>query len=165
MWQPVFAAPQLEGAHPSTGHPVLVTEPPLDSRSNREMLAQYLFETFDAPSLHVSIPAVLAMYASGRATGTVLDSGNGITHVVPVFEGWSVGKAVMRTDVGGNEIAEYLMRALVVDSSTARRVKEEACYVALDHESEKRKAELGLIEGPWMLDLRPMLSRTWRTTA
>lgn len=146
IWQAVLSAPQLDGALPSAGHPVLITEPPLNPRSNREMLAQHLFETFNAPSLHIAIPAVLAMYASGRATGTVLDSGDGVTHVVPVYEGYSIGKALQRANVGGGEITEYLTRVLACDSSTAKRVKEEACFVASSYEEEKRKTEQGLLE-------------------
>ena len=59
-------------------HPVLLTEPPLNPRSNRDTAAQILFETFNVPALYTSIQAVLSLYASGRTTGIVLDAGDGV---------------------------------------------------------------------------------------
>ena len=62
-------------------HPVLLTEAPLNPRSNRDTAAQILFETFNVPALYTSIQAVLSLYASGRTTGVVLDAGDGVSHL------------------------------------------------------------------------------------
>ena len=85
----------------SEEHPVLLTEAPLNPRRNREKSAEIFFETFGAPALFVSPQATLSLYSSGRTTGVVLDSGDGVTHAVPVYEGFSMPHAITRMDVAG----------------------------------------------------------------
>lgn len=128
-------------------HPVLLTEAPLNPRRNREKCAEVFFETFGSPALFMSAQAILALYASGRTTGVVLDSGDGVTHAVPVFEGFALPHAVMRADIAGRDVTEHLMLQLrhtghifhtSAEREVVRQIKEQECYVALNPQKEEQ---------------------------
>lgn len=135
----------------SEDHPVLLTEPPLNPRQNRDTMAQIMFETFNVPALYVSVQAVLALYASGKTTGLVLDCGDGVCHAVPVFKGFSLSNAIQRTDTAGRDVTEYmqlLLRKQGVKLSTSaekeivREIKEKYGYLALDLIKEENTLKL-----------------------
>lgn len=127
--------------------PVHLTEAPKNPTTNRETMMQIFFETFEVPAFYVSIQAVLALYASGRTTGLVFDAGDGVTHLVPVYEGFSLKHAVSRVNLAGRDLTTYMMEILqesnVKFASTGefdivRDIKEKKCYVALDYEAEMK---------------------------
>lgn len=129
-------------------HPVLLTEPPLNPRKNRDIAAQIMFETFNIPALYMSIQAVLSLYASGRTTGVVLDSGDGVSHAVPVYEGFAVPNSIRRIDVAGRDVTEQLQLLLrkngyvlhtSAEKEVVRMIKEKACYVSLDPKREEKE--------------------------
>lgn len=128
--------------------PVIVTEAPMNPKKNRERMMELLFEKFSVPSAYVVIQAVMSLYSNGRTTGLVVDSGDGVTHTVPVYEGYSLPHAIQRLDMAGRDLSEYMVKILsetganMTTSSErelVRDMKENYCYVCQDGLSEEMK--------------------------
>ena len=145
-------------------YPILLTEPPLNPKANREKMVQIMFENFNVPALYISNEAVLALYATGRITGIVLHSSEGVTHAVPIYEGYAISYAIMPLDIGGRDLTDYLMKMLNeergyafttdADKAIVKDIKEEPnlCYVALDYDAEMKSAtESSELEKPYEL--------------
>jgi len=135
-----------------TEHKVMLTEAPNNPKSNREKMTQLMFETFQVQGLYVAIQAVLSLYSNGRTTGTVIDSGDGVTHTIPVFEGFSIPHAVKKNFIAGRAITDHMVNLLnaenISETSSGQsawrqivsKIKEETAYIAMDFEAEKAKA-------------------------
>lgn len=127
-------------------HPILLTEAPLNPKRNREKCCELLFEAFNCPAIYLSIQAILSLYASGKTTGIVLDSGDGVSHVVPVYEGFSLPSAIKRIDIAGRDITEHLQlllrkNGILLNTSSekeiVRLIKEKHCFVSSNVEKDE----------------------------
>lgn len=167
IWTYIYSKDQLSTF--SEEHPVLLTEAPLNPRKNREKAAEIFFETFNVPAWFVSMQAVLSLYvslsprtlnkqylltrlfifvryATGRVTGVVLDSGDGVTHAVPIYEGFAMPNSIMRVDIAGRDVTRHL-RALIrkegfnfrttAEFEIVRSIKEKCCYLSTNTQKEE----------------------------
>lgn len=128
---------------------ILLTEPPLNPTKNREKMVEVMFEKYGFRAIHVAIQASLTLYAQGLMTGVVVDSGDGVTHICPVYDGFCLTPLTKRLDVAGRDITRYLIKLLLLrgyafnqtaDFETIRQMKEKLCYVAYDVEQEQSLA-------------------------
>ena len=134
----------------SEEHAVLLTEAPLNPVQNREKAAEIFFEGLNVPALFCSLQAVLSLYASGRTTGIVLDSGDGVTHVVPVYEGFALPHAISRMDLAGRHVTNQLQLLLRRSGHTfqtsselevVRQIKESCCVVAFNPTEQESQVQ------------------------
>merc|ERR1719326_1929139 len=130
---------------------VLLTEAPRNPKANREKMVQIMFETFEVQNTYVAIQAVMSLYAAGRTTGLVVDSGDGVSHTVPVFEGFSVPHAVEKMEIAGRVLTNYLQKLLIesiAESFTSaaeleivKDIKQQHCFVAKKYDEEREQAQ------------------------
>ena len=142
MWEHTFS--QILRLEPSS-QSVLLTECPLIPRSGREKTMEIMFEKFSTQALYIQQTAVSSLYASGRTTGLVLESGEGVTHAVPVYEGFALKDKVQKLDVSGLDVNQFLKELLKTEDvrlwelgkyGVFQDIKEKLCYVADDYELE-----------------------------
>jgi len=128
---------------------ILLTEPPLNPKKNRELMLEKMFVKYGFMGVYVGIQAVLTLYAQGLLTGVVVDSGDGVTHIVPVYEGFSLPNLTQRINVAGRDVTRYLIKLLLLrgyafnrtaDFETVRQIKEKLCYVGYDLKLENQLA-------------------------
>ncbi|ODH38373.1 hypothetical protein ACO22_02372 [Paracoccidioides brasiliensis] len=132
------------------GRKILLTEPPMNPLKNREQMCEVMFEGYNFGGVYVAIQAVLALYAQGLSSGVVVDSGDGVTHIVPVYESTVLNHLTRRLDVAGRDVTRNLIALLLrrgyalnrtADFETVRQIKEKLCYVSYDLELDQRLSE------------------------
>lgn len=128
---------------------ILLTEPPMNPVNNRVKMFETMFEKYGFHSAYIAIQAVLTLYAHGWMTGVVIDSGDGVTHICPVYEGYALQHLTRRLDIAGRDVTRYLIKLLLLrgyafnhtaDFETVRMLKEKLCYTAYDLEQEQKLA-------------------------
>eukprot|EP01062_Namystynia_karyoxenos_P041632 TRINITY_DN3034_c2_g1_i1.p1 TRINITY_DN3034_c2_g1~~TRINITY_DN3034_c2_g1_i1.p1 ORF type:complete len:415 (+),score=157.01 TRINITY_DN3034_c2_g1_i1:85-1245(+) len=147
VWKHAFEELEVE----PTDQACLITEAPLNPKRNREKMLEILFGSFAVPAMYVQIQAVLALYGLGRSEGVVVDSGDGISHTVPVYDGRVISGAVQRMEVAGRDLTDWMVELLnedqerrfttSADRELARLIKEKTCYLEMDFDSAYERWE------------------------
>lgn len=108
-----------------------------------------MFEKYGFAGTYIAIQAVLTLYAQGLISGVVVDSGDGVTHICPVFEEYALPHLTRRLDIAGRDITMYLIKLLLLrgyafnhsaDFETVRMLKEKLCYIGYNIETEEKLA-------------------------
>lgn len=129
--------------------PVMLTEAPLNPKQNRENMTSIMFDEYEVPMMYIAIQAVLSLYAAGRTTGIVVDSGDGVTHTVPIFEGYSIPHAIDKVLLAGSNLTDYMVKILkdnnynfttTAEREIVRDMKEKHCFVSQNYKEDLEKA-------------------------
>ena len=113
-------------------------------------MVEMMLEHYGFQGVSVAIQAVLTLYAQGLTTGVVVDSGDGVTHIVPIYDGFSLPHLTKRLDIAGRDITKQLCKLLFhrgyalnssADFETVRQIKEKLCYVSCDLEEDRKLAD------------------------
>jgi actin-related protein len=108
-------------------------------------MAQIMFETFNAPAVYVTNQSLLSLYASGRINGLVVQSGEGVTHAVPVYGGYVLPRARLSLNLAGRDLRRLLITkghsfVSTSEHDIVREIKQKLCYVAIDYEEERSRS-------------------------
>lgn len=134
-------------------HSVVLTEKPMSLRVNREKMIQIMFETFNVKGFYLGVQAVLALFSIGRTTGIVWDSGEGVSFSVPIYEGYGIPHATLRSEISGMDITKHLQSVILsrgisaenIKLEDAKTMKERICTVAYDYQAEEQRSQQGKI--------------------
>ncbi|XP_076071328.1 actin, muscle-like isoform X2 [Mytilus galloprovincialis] len=128
-------------------HPIIITEPPLNPKAQKERTVQVMFEKLNACAFFLALSSELSLYAAGRVSGITVDVGDGVSCAMTIYEGRCIKPATRRLDFGGRDLTLNLQKMLhekgydFVNNSEleiVREMKEKLCYVALDCKQEAR---------------------------
>ena len=124
---------------------ILVTEPILSPKRNKEKISEIIFEKFNMVSLYVANQAMLSLYASGKITGIVLDSGEGLTQIVPIYEGFIIDNCYLKSNLAGKYLTDYMAYLLMEsgvylqtskEKELCREIKEKYCYLSINYDKD-----------------------------
>lgn len=137
--------------------PILLCDPlPLgqNTYATRMWMAEIMFEKLKVKSLAIFNTAVLSLFSTGRTRGLVVESGEGLTQAVPVFEGYAIPHAIFKLEVAGQDITARLQQAMesepgskyAPDARVMQALKEKVCCVAPDYRSAVKGGDSGDLE-------------------
>ena len=134
-------------------HNFVLTEPPMNPPENRENIAEIFFETFNVPGLYIGVQAVFALLGCSKTfvvagkemdkdqkkaidtlTGVVVDSGDGVTHIVPICDGFVLGSNIKHIPIAGRKITKF-MEQMIRDRG--EKINTEDLYYATMELKEK----------------------------
>lgn len=127
-----------------------MTEAALNPPKNREKMCELIFEKYGFGKCMFESQALLSLMAEGTTTGIVFDSGDGVSHVIPVCEGYVQKHCVQRLNLAGRHVTNYLVRLLLLrgyafnssaDFETIREIKEQLCFCSYDLKKDRKLAE------------------------
>jgi len=137
-------------------HPIMITENVLSPKHHRERMMEIMMETFEIPAYYSTQQGVMTLYSAGRVSGIVLDSGDTLSQIVPVYEGYGIKHATEAIQVGGRDVTDYL-RTLITrkgrsmpttaEFEIVKKMKEECCFVK-NHEEDEMKNNLSEFQLP-----------------
>ena len=124
---------------------VLMSDSPLNTKDKKQAMAKELFDEMKINSLSIFNSAVLSLFSTGRTSGIVVESGQGVTYTVPIFEGYALPHAIQRLDVAGQDVTNHLIENLIEQGCIekqnsgnyvqfVREMKEQMCSVAYNYE-------------------------------
>lgn len=128
---------------------ILITEAAMNPLKNRREMVKMMFDKYGFQAVSVQTQAVLTLYAQGLVTGVVVDSGDGVTHIIPVYQSYGLNNCIQRLDIAGRRVTQQLVELLrlkgytfnqTADFETVANIKEKFSYVALDLKLEDQLA-------------------------
>ncbi|KAA6401222.1 MAG: putative actin family protein [Streblomastix strix] len=126
--------------------PILISEPVLNPEINRQKMTEIMFEKYQIPALYYENSGVLSLYSTGRTFGVVLESGDCLISVVPIYNGLKQPNGIFRNEMAGRDVTVSILRELLekgvqLNYEIAKDIKEKLCYIVMDYKSQKRKAQ------------------------
>lgn len=149
LWEYAFVTKMGHKKETLKDHKILFTEAAMNPRKNRIKMGEIMFEQFGFGGILFEMQALLSMMAEGNTTGLVFDSGDGVSHCIPIFEGIPLNDQIKRLNVAGRHVTDYLIKLLLLrgyafnssaDFETVREIKEQLCYVSYDLKKDRKLA-------------------------
>ncbi|EFC50487.1 hypothetical protein NAEGRDRAFT_29502 [Naegleria gruberi] len=124
--------------------PLLISEACENPKENRYHMAEILFEKYKVPSIYIASQPVLSLYSTGKSSGLVVEIGHGVSQTVPIFEGFPLYHAIVKSEFGGLDITNYLRQLLeknkryeelinyntIAGYKILTEMKEKLCYIS-----------------------------------